>query len=93
MVVATARIVLAIPGCRSLKEKRRYVKGLVEKVRSRFGVACAEVGSQDRWGQAVLGVACVSTSSSHATRVLQAVVSLMDRADPLVLVDFSIEIL
>lgn len=93
MVVGVARIELRIPGCRSLKEKRRHVRSLVERVRARYGVAIAEVDALDSWQEVVLGVACVSNSSAHVSRVLDSVLKSMDRADPLVLVDMSIQVL
>lgn len=93
MIVGTAVIRVAIPGCRSLKEKRRHIRGLVNRVRSRYSVACAEVDEHDVWDRAVLGVACVSTASSHAAQIIQSVVSLVDGTRPLVLMDFTVEVL
>lgn len=93
MVVGVARVDMHIPGCRSLKEKRRHVKGLIDRVRVRFGVSVAEVDHLRAWQRTTLGVACVSNSSAHASRVLDAVVRFMDRADPLVMVDVTIQML
>ncbi len=92
MVVGTARIQLAIPGCRSLKDKRRHIKGLIQRVQSRFGVSCAEVGDQNIWQRTVLGVAYVSTTGAHAESVLSSVVSFIDRG-PLEIMDYTVTVL
>lgn len=73
MVVGVLTVELFLPGATSLKEKRRILKGMLEKIRSRFNVSVAEVGRQDAWQFSVLGVACVSNESGHAYQVLAAV--------------------
>lgn len=73
MHVAVVRVELHIPSSRSLKQKRAVVKPIVEGLRHRFSVAVAEVGYQDKWQRAEIGVAVVSGSAGHATEVLEAV--------------------
>ena len=51
---------LHLPTCHSLKEKRAVIKPILEGCRRRFQVAVAEVGYQDKWQRAALGVAVVS---------------------------------
>lgn len=73
MLVILARADLRIPGCRSLKEKRHVVKTLTAAIRSRFEVSVAEVGSQDLWQRAELGLAVVAADAHHARRVVHAI--------------------
>ena len=62
-----------IPASGSLKSKRRVVKHLLETCRSRFGVAVAEVGHQDRWQRSALGFAAIGSSPGQVEEVLDAV--------------------
>jgi uncharacterized protein YlxP (DUF503 family) len=80
MVTAVARIDLDLPGCRSLKDKRQIVRGLVERARARFQVAAAEVEDQDLWNRAVIGLAYVSASGPHAREVLEKAVRYIGEA-------------
>ena len=73
MVVATTRLDLLIPGCRSLKEKRGVVKGLTAGIRRRFNVSVSEVGHQDLWQRATIAVAAVSGEGFHARKVMHEV--------------------
>ena len=43
MTVGTCKVELQIPANRSLKEKRRVVKSLKDRVQGRFNVSIAEV--------------------------------------------------
>jgi uncharacterized protein len=61
---------LSLPGCRSLKEKRRVVKSLKERLQHRFRVAVAETAHQDVWSRAELTVALVAADRSQADSVL-----------------------
>src|SRR5262245_15273167 len=73
MNVAILQVHMHIPDAQSLKDKRRIVRGLLDRVRSQFQVAAAEVDDQDVWQSAVLGFACVSGESKHAREVMSKV--------------------
>jgi len=61
---------LHIPTSRSLKEKRAVLRPIVEGLRHRFQISVAEVGYQDKWQRALIGMAVVSDSYSHASEVV-----------------------
>ena len=71
-------ISLKLAGTQSLKDKRRIIRSLAEKARNEFHVAIAEVDDQDLWGNATLGVACVTNDPVHAESVLGHVVKLFE---------------
>ncbi len=64
------RLELHIPQSRSLKEKRAALKPVVEGIRQRFSLSVAEVGYQDKWQRAVIGVAVVSGIHAHASETV-----------------------
>lgn len=61
MWVGSAIIELHIPGAQSLKDKRMVVRSIRDRLRRRYGLACAEVAMQDVHQTARLGVAYVSS--------------------------------
>ncbi len=70
MTVGVLTVSILIPESNSLKDKRRVVKSLVESIRQRFNVSAAEVGEQDIWRRAVIGVSCVSGDHSVAQALI-----------------------
>ena len=70
MVVGVTRWELHLPGSRSLKDKRRVVKSLKDRLHARFGVSASEVEYQDLWQRAALAAAIVSGDRRHAEEVL-----------------------
>lgn len=56
----------------SLKDKRHYVKGLKDRLRSRCNVSVAEIDYQDSWQRGLVAAVTVSPDRSYAEKVLQA---------------------
>lgn len=76
----------------SLKEKRRIINSIKDRVRSKFNVSIAEVDSLDKWQLATIGIACVSNESKFVNSVLSNVVSFIEDTNLAELIDFNIEI-
>ncbi|SRR5712692_564920 len=74
MVVGVLRLTLYIHGARSLKDKRQVLRKVVDRVRARYNVAVAEVGEQDIWQTAVVGVCAVANDHSFVNEVLDKIV-------------------
>jgi uncharacterized protein YlxP (DUF503 family) len=64
---------LRLPACHSLKEKRAVIKPILDGARHRYRVAAAEVGRQDQWQRAELGMAAVAATTGHASAILDEV--------------------
>ena len=71
--MAVLKIVLSIPHANSLKDKRRVIKSVKDRLRNGFNVSVAETGDQNIWRSAELGIAVVSEDSSYANGVLSRV--------------------
>ncbi len=56
MIVGVAVVELRVHASQSLKEKRGVVRKIVGRLRHRFNVSVAEVGGQDTWQRAVVGL-------------------------------------
>lgn len=94
MVIGTCTIELFLPDNGSLKDKRRIIQSIIRRVQSSFNVSIAEVGAQDLWQRAELGIACISTSSELAHRLLSEVVEWIAQNYPQVeITDYRIELL
>ena len=91
MHVALLQVRLHLPGLNSLKEKRRIVKSIVERARSRFHVAAAETDDQDVHRSAVLGFAAVSASEAHAREVILKLLEVIQSHPEARVVDHEVE--
>jgi len=92
MFVGLARVVLQIPGARSLKDRRRVVKSLKDRLRARLPVSVAEVGDVEAWQVATLGLAVVSGNRVRCDQVLSHAIQAA-RASDAVVADFRTEVI
>ncbi|MCS6802093.1 MAG: DUF503 domain-containing protein [Chloroflexota bacterium] len=80
MIVGAAIVRLRLPAARSLKEKRQVVKSVVDRVKGRFNVSAAEVGEQEAWQLAEIGIACAASHQGHAEDILRTVVGYIEES-------------
>jgi len=92
MVVGVCRVVLALPWNDSLKGKRSVVKSILERARTKFNVAAAEVDDLDAHRRATLGFAHVSNDARLAQSVLDKLVGFIASATEAEVVDREISI-
>jgi uncharacterized protein len=81
-----ARVDLHLPGVDSLKGKRALLNRAKAALQQELAVSVAEVGDQDRWQRAVLGVAVASSSHTGVDRVLDRLTAVLERDPRLVVV-------
>jgi uncharacterized protein YlxP (DUF503 family) len=85
---------LHIPGCTSLKEKRRRLKPLLTRLHREFNVSVTENDNQDVWQTATIACALISTDNGYTQRSLQKIALWIETHWPdLSLVDDHIEII
>lgn len=83
---------LYIGDSHSLKDKRRVLNSLKERIRNRFNAAVAEVDDHALWQRAVLGVAVVSSAVEHCDEMLTKIVNFVE-GDPRVhILDYQMEV-
>jgi uncharacterized protein len=72
MYVGSLSLDILLGDVRSLKEKRSVIRPVVAELQRRFAVAAAEVGHQELYRRAVIGVAVVAGDVAHCKEVLDA---------------------
>jgi uncharacterized protein YlxP (DUF503 family) len=92
MVVGTLKIILHLHDNRSLKGKRKVVRSMVDKVKHKFNVSIAEVGSNDKWQRIELGVSAVGNDRRHIDSSLNNILDYIDTLYLAEIVDSSAEI-
>lgn len=77
MIVAVGTIELHYPEVHSLKEKRRILKSLLDRVKARFNAAIAEVEHMDLWQRSLIGVALVGNDRTLLGQMAQKIEELL----------------
>ncbi len=71
--VGVIRLVLSVPGSRGLKDKRRVVHQVRDRLRARRNVSVAEVGHLDSHSHAVIAVSMVGNDARYVRGALDGI--------------------
>jgi uncharacterized protein len=93
MIVGLCTVELFLPESHSLKEKRQVLASLKDRLHEKFNVSVAEVGDQELWQKAVLGMASVANEQQHVNRILDQGLNLIRSVPSVDLLKFQIEFL
>ena len=94
MNIGVCQIYLRLPENLSLKGKRRVLKSIISRVRSKFNVSIAEVDNQELWQLATLGICFVSNNNRYTNEVLSKVVDFVTNGRfEVEILNYEIEIL
>lgn len=79
MHIGILRIEFHLPGAHSLKEKRRPLKSLLQRLQNRFHCAVAEVDHQDAHQRSSVGIAVVASDTRLLASQLGAIREFVER--------------
>lgn len=93
MVVGIAVITLRLHECRSLKDKRRIVKSIIQQLRNNFNASVSEVGSNDIYQKAEIGIAMTGNDRQMMNSKIDKLINLIDEIGLAEIVDTEMEII
>jgi uncharacterized protein YlxP (DUF503 family) len=93
MFLGIARVTLSFPAAGSLKDKRQILRKLLDRMKARFNVSVAEVGSNDLWQLGIVGLAVVANSHRFANEAIDTIVHFIEESYLAPITDRTVEIL
>jgi uncharacterized protein len=73
VAIAYLTLELRIEGAHSLKDKRRVLRSLKDRLRGSFNVAISEIDSSELWQRATVGVVSISDSRDYLEGLMRNV--------------------
>jgi uncharacterized protein YlxP (DUF503 family) len=93
MIVGVLQLELSITDAMSLKDKRRVVKSIKDRIAHRHNVSIAEVGALDQHRVAILGVAMVANDRGYVEGALSKLVDFVRTVPQVDLIDYQIDMM
>ncbi len=93
MVIGVLELDIRLFSPNSLKDKRSIIKRLISRMRNTFNVSVSEIGYQNLWQRALVGVALITTERSFAQRVLSKIMGFVEKERDISLIDSKMEVL
>ena len=91
MVVGVLSVRLIIRGAGTLKDKRRVIKGLKDRIGNACNVSISEVGTLDHCQYAKLGIAMVGNDDKYVNGALSNLINMLRSVVAAGLVDYHLE--
>ena len=82
MVVSMIQFIIELPDLVSIKEKRRIVSSLKDRLQKKYKLTVAEVDLQDSLSFSQIGAAVISNSRAYGESVLQKALQFAEEAIP-----------
>jgi len=92
MVVGVLKIEFRFPEAHSLKEKRSRLKRVINQLQAHYNVSVAEVGKNDLWQSAVIGITLVGNDGKFVNSCLDQILNFVEGLDAGELVSQEMEI-
>ncbi len=93
MVIGILELEIKLFFSDSLKDKRRIIKSLIDRIRNNFNVSVSEIRHQDLWQRAGLGIALLTTEGKFAQSILSKIVDFIKKDKKISLIDSKMEIM
>jgi uncharacterized protein YlxP (DUF503 family) len=78
MIVGAAIVEIRIHGSRSLKQRRGVVRSITQRVSNRYNLSIAEVGGQDSWQRAELGLCSAGSDRQRVRSLIESAVAFIE---------------
>lgn len=92
MYVGVLKVAIRIIEAFSLKDKRRILRSVFEKTRTKFQFSCGEVDNEDIINFSTFGFSCISNSYSHVEERLNTLINFLEEDFRFEIVDVRREI-
>jgi len=73
------RIEFHLPQAHSLKEKRGIIKRAINRIQAEFNVSAAEVGKNELWQSAEIGITIVGNQGGFVNSCLDQILTFVDK--------------
>ncbi len=93
MKIGLYRVCFHIHDAQSLKEKRRVMRSMKDKLAQHFNVAVAEIGSNDLWQTGELAIVTVANETQFVNSVMEKVNNFVETQFPISVVEGRIELI
>lgn len=92
MIIGTLELRLTIPGAMSLKDKRRVVRSIKDRLGGKHNISIAEIDDLDTHRRATIGIAMVANDRRFIESCLSKIVDDLRLHPKALLQDYQLEI-
>lgn len=93
MHIGVLRIYFRLFSPHSLKEKRQIMKSLKDRLKNRFNVSVAEIGSNDQWQLGELGVVMIGNDHAYVNGAMDKIREFIETTPAVTPIEHQIDMM
>ncbi|MCX7667938.1 MAG: DUF503 domain-containing protein [Atribacterota bacterium] len=93
MRVGVCQVELFISSSFSLKDKRRVMNSVKQKLRNRFNISIVEIPVDAQWKRGDLGISCVGLDEKSVRSTIDQIVRFIEEDDRIEVSNLTVDIL
>lgn len=79
MIIGLLSLEIFLPYSHSLKEKRKRLKSLKDRLKKKYNVAFAELDFQNKWQRSKMGIITLNNQKKVIEKIFQRIVEDIDK--------------
>lgn len=91
MIIGLLTLEIYMYNAFSLKDKRKYIKSIKDRISSNFKVSVAEVDFQDSWQRSKIAIAIVGIDKNVLSRAINSIINFSEKNWPDLISNVSTE--
>jgi uncharacterized protein YlxP (DUF503 family) len=89
MFVGAIYIELYLPSVNSLKDKRKIIKSILDRLRNRYNISVAEIDCQDVWQKSTIGISYINSKHSEIDIMLETILNFIKLEKDVSILDYE----
>ena len=77
-MISVCQVEIYIYESNSLKDKRRILKSIIDKLKSKYNITIAETDYNEKWNRSVITFAAVSNSGKFSDKIINKVLRIIE---------------
>ena len=92
MRIGSGQVLLSLPESFSLKDKRRIMNSIKQRLRNRFNLSVIDMNPDVAWNQGQIGFACVGKDEMTVRRLIDQIGRFVEEDGRYEITEFTIQI-
>lgn len=92
MRIGSGLILLSLPESFSLKDKRRIMQSIKQRLKNRFNLSVIEINPDLAWNQGKIGFACVAEDEITVNRLIEQISRFVEEDGRYEIIQFQIQV-
>jgi hypothetical protein len=90
MLIGVCELLVYIPDCHSLKDKRSIISNIKLHLRKKYNISISEINHKNLWKKTTLAICCISDNRQIIDRTIDSLIKEIDNNPKIELINYQI---